>query len=243
VAVAFFDLDRTLFALNSGALWIRREVAERHITRWNAAQAACYLLAYSVGLVSLERAILRAIGTLKGSRASALQARTRDFFLSYLRQMYRPGALAALDRHRSSGDLCVLLTASPSYLAALVAEDLGLDGYLCTEFEVDEAGIHTGRPRGTPCFGAGKLDHAREFARQARVALEQCAFYTDSYSDLPMLEAIGKPVAVNPDQRLRREAVRRGWPVVDWGFPGQSPPSPSPGSDLEVAPPSLPASP
>jgi phosphoserine phosphatase len=60
---------------------------------------------------------------------------------------------------------------------------------------------------------------AESFAREANVGLGECAFYTDSYADLPVLKAVGRPVAVNPDRRLRREATRRGWEVVDWGSP------------------------
>jgi hypothetical protein len=68
-------------------------------------------------------------------------------------------------------------------------------------------------------FGPGKRTHAERYSQEAGVPLSACAFYTDSYSDLPVLEVVGRPVAVHPDHRLRREAARRGWPVVDWGVP------------------------
>jgi phosphoserine phosphatase len=90
-----------------------------------------------------------------------------------------------------------------------VAEDLGLDDVLCNRFEVDETGAHTGRPVGTLCFGAGKLDYAEVYAGDRGVSLADCWFYTDSFSDLPVLERVGHPVVVNPDPRLRREAERR----------------------------------
>ena len=84
---------------------------------------------------------------------------------------------------------------------------------------MDAEGLHTGQPLGEVCFGEGKRLHAEAYAAEAGVPLSACAFYTDSYSDLPVLEVVGRPVAVNPDRRLRREALRRGWPVVDWGVP------------------------
>jgi phosphoserine phosphatase len=84
---------------------------------------------------------------------------------------------------------------------------------------VDARGLHTGRSLGEVCFGAGKLRLARAFAEGRGVSLADCTFYTDSYSDLPMLEAVGRPVAVNPDRRLLRRAERAGWPVLDWGRP------------------------
>jgi phosphoserine phosphatase len=70
---------------------------------------------------------------------------------------------------------------------------------------------------GSLCFGAGKLGYAEAYARERGVSLSDCWFYTDSYSDLPVLERMGHPVMVNPDPRLRREAERRGWPVEWWG--------------------------
>src|SRR5262249_61938344 len=93
----------------------------------------------------------------------------------------------------------------------------GLDAALCTRFGVDGAGAHTGRPVGRLCFGAGKLEYAEAYAQQRGVSLSDCWFYTDSYSDLPVLERLGHPVVVNPAPRLRREAERRGWPVEWWG--------------------------
>ena len=144
--------------------------------------------------------------------------------------LYRPGALRAVEEHRGTGDRLVLLTSSSGYLSELVSRDLRLDAILCNRFEVDAQGLHTGRPLGDVCFGLGKLTHAERYAREAGVALSQCAFYTDSYSDLPVLEVVGRPVAVHPDHRLRREAVRRGWPVVDWGVPARGAGAPAAGS-------------
>lgn len=236
---AFFDMDRTLFAVNSGSLWVRRELEAGHITRWQALQAGGYVLLYSLGMLPLEGAILRGIATLRGLEERRLQERAEEFFRACLRAVYRPGALLALAEHRRAGDRCVLLTASPFCLASLVAGDLQLDACLSTELEVDAAGLHTGRPRAL-CFGAGKLLLASAFAERGGVPLADCTFYTDSYTDLPMLEAVGRPVAVNPDQRLRREALRRGWQVVDWGEPE---PAGSPGASPGGCSPSLRAQP
>ena len=86
-------------------------------------------------------------------------------------------------------------------------------------FEVGADGCYTGRLAGTLCYGPGKLEQASRFAAERGETLAASAFYTDSASDLPVLEAVGAPVAVNPDPRLRRVASKRGWPVVDWGEP------------------------
>ena len=238
VAVAFFDLDKTLFAVNSGGLWVRHELAQGHITRLQALRASLWLARYHLGFSSMQDALLRAISLLAGTAAEPIVRRTEDFYAKHLRALYRPGALEALERHRSAGDRLVLLTSSSGYLSELVARDLRLDAVLCNRFEVDAAGVHTGRPLGGLCFGAGKLAHAEQYLRElgGAVLLQECTFYTDSYSDLPVMAAVGRAVAVNPDPRLRREALRRGWPVVDWGMPaaqGGAPPASPPAADAE----------
>lgn len=219
MSVAFFDLDKTLLAVNSGSLWIRRELALGHMTRGQALRAGLWLVRYHLGFVTMEDAVLRAMSTLAGTDARALQERTAAFYTEQVRTLYRPGALRALEEHRAAGDRLVLLTSSTGYLSELVAEELRLDGILCNRFEVDERGLHTGRPLGAVCFGVGKRTLAESYAREAGVPLSACTFYTDSYSDLPVMEVVGRPVAVHPDHRLRREALRRGWSIVSWGVP------------------------
>ena len=219
MSIAFFDLDKTLLAVNSASLWVRQELALGHITRWQALRASTHLMRYHLGFVSMREALLRAIEFLEGSTEQHLRERTTGFYEAHVRSQYRPGALRALEEHRAAGERLVLLTSSSGYMSELVARDLRLDAVLCNRFEVDAEGLHTGRPLGEVCFGEGKRLHAEAYAAQAGVALSACTFYTDSYSDLPVMKVVGRPVAVHPDRRLRREALRQGWPVVDWGVP------------------------
>jgi HAD superfamily hydrolase (TIGR01490 family) len=219
VGIAFFDLDLTLLSVNSAVLWVRAERRLGRISRVQALRAAAWLVRYRLGMASVDDAIRDAIATLHGAPVDALQRRTADFYLREVRGLFRPGGRLALESHRRAGDRLVLLSSSTSYMAELAARDLGLDDVLCTRLEVDAAGRYTGRPLGTLCYGAGKLTLAAEYARGAQVPWAGCAFYTDSFSDLPVLEAVGRPVVVNPDPRLRRTARQRGWQVVDWGEP------------------------
>ncbi|AKQ67439.1 Phosphoserine phosphatase [Myxococcus hansupus] len=235
MAVAFFDLDKTLIAANSGSLWIRRELELGHMTRMQALRASLWIARYHLGFVSMQDAVARAISQLAGTPAQPLQARTAVFYEERVRPLYRPGAWAVLEEHRRAGDRLVLLTASTGYLSELVARELRLDAVLCNRFEVDGNGLHTGRALGTICFGEGKRVCAEAYVREAGVALSACAFYTDSYSDLPVMEVVGRPVAVHPDHRLRSHARKRGWPVVDWGVP--------PGGGVPAIPPAPPVVP
>ena len=217
--IAFFDFDVTLISENSARLWLRRELALGQVTRSQAARAAYWLARYHVGFANLEQAVGEAVGTLKGSPSAQLRARTQSFYERQVKQLYRPGGRAVVEHHRRLGDRLVLLTSSSNYLADMVGEALKLDAVLCNRLEVDAQGLHTGRTVGGICFGAGKLRFAHAEADAHHQPLSQATFYTDSYSDLPVLEAVGRPVAVNPDRRLARHATRHHWDVVDWGEP------------------------
>ena len=215
---AYFDLDKTLLARNSATLWVESELRGGHIRWTTALRAATWIARYELGMARMEEAVLAAIASIEGQSEQVIVDRTEAFWKEQVRHLVRPGAREALDRHRAAGDRLVLLTSSSLYLSRLAQEELGLDAILCNRFEVKE-GSFTGRPEGGLCFGAGKLDHAQADARAHGEVLGEATFYTDSRSDLPVLEAVGKPVAVNPDPRLRRPARRVNWPVVDWGTP------------------------
>jgi HAD superfamily hydrolase (TIGR01490 family) len=215
--VAFFDLDKTLISRNSATLWIRFELAAGRVTRWQALHALTYVVRYSLGSVDMEDAIRRSVASIAGQPEAELRERALRFYDALVRPLYRPGAAAAIAAHRAAGDRLVLLTSSSNYVSELVCRDLGLDDYLCNRFEVDADGRYTGRPIEPLCFGSGKVELAARHAERSELSLTDAVFYTDSISDLPMLEAVGRPVAVHPDPRLRRAAKQRGWEIVEWG--------------------------
>lgn len=215
-AIAFFDLDRTVLSVNSLTGWMRREVRLGHLSRRRAAQGVFWLGAYRLGFSRMEGLIRAAVSDLAGVEEAVLARRSAEYFEAELSNRIRPGVEAALQRHRAREDRLYLLTASSTYLASVVVDRLGLDGALCNRLEVSD-GRFTGRAVEPLCFGVGKAALARQLAGSLGVALDRCAFYTDSYSDLPAMEAMGEPVAVNPDPRLARAARKRGWRIEDWG--------------------------
>ena len=215
--LAFFDLDKTLISRNSATLWIRAEYAAGRVTRWQALQALTYVVRYGLGFVAIEDTIRRSITAIAGHPEAEMRERARQFYEREVRPIFRPGARPAIARHRAAGDRLVLLTSSSNYMSELTCADLGLDDFLCNRFEVDADGRYTGRAVEPLCYGPGKVVMATRYAAAHDATLADAVFYTDSIADLPMLEAVGRPVAVHPDPKLRRVAQRRGWPVVDWG--------------------------
>lgn len=215
MAVAFFDLDRTLLSVNSGELWVRSELRLGFITRWQALKAGLWITGYHLGFAKMEPVLEDAIATLAGVPEAEIRARTERFYAAEVATTYRPGARAAVQAHRDAGDRVVLLTSSSPYLSGPVQAELGLDDVLCNRFEVKD-GVFTGRPDGALCYGPGKLVHAQRWCAEHGEALADATFYTDSASDLAVLEAVGTPVVVAPDPQLKRIATKRGWRVEVW---------------------------
>jgi len=216
-ALAFFDLDKTLISRNSATLWIRAELAAGRVSRWQALHALTYVVRYSLGFVAIEDTLRRSITAVAGQSEADMRVRAEQFYAREVRPLFRPGARPVVEQHRAAGDRLVLLTSSSNYMSELTSADLGLDDFLCNRFEVDADGRYTGRAVEPLCYGAGKVALATRYAADHAADLAGATFYTDSFADLPMLEAVGRPVAVHPDPKLRRVAQRRGWPVVDWG--------------------------
>lgn len=217
MSIAFFDLDRTVLSINSGSAWVRFERREGRLGLGDLARATGWLLRYHLGSAKLDGVLRLAISRLEGDAEADLTARTERFWRDHVQQTVRPDARAALERHRALGHRLALLTTASIYLARPVGEALGLNALLCNRFQVDEAGRFTGAPVEPLCFAEGKVTYARREAEAHGVDLADCWFYTDSASDLAMLEAVGHPVVVCPDPKLKRLARQRGWPVEQWG--------------------------
>lgn len=214
--IAFFDLDKTLIARNSGNLWIRSELRQGHLSKLQFLRATGWFVKYRLGMADMEEALRLAIATLAGDSEAEVRQRTVDFYRRECQDLVRPGAHRAVARHKDAGDSLVLLTSSSNYLSAEFARDLGFQEVLCNRFEVDDQGRFTGRPVEPLCYGTGKLVLAQRCADARGVDLADCAFYTDSLADVSVLEAVGTPVVIDPDPRLRRRARANRWPIQDW---------------------------
>jgi HAD superfamily hydrolase (TIGR01490 family) len=212
---AFFDLDRTVITVNSGDLWMKRERRLGRLSLRHVAEGTALFLAYRLSVVDIEAAMRKALAIYRGEREADLRRWTREWYALEVAPCIAPRARRAMAEHRAAGHPLILLTSSSPYLSEIVAEDLGLDGWISSRYEVRD-GTMTGEPVLPLCYGAGKVGHADRYAREEGIDLGRSFFYTDSYTDLPMLLAVGEPRVVNPDLRLRLYARWRGWPVLDW---------------------------
>lgn len=216
MSTAFFDLDRTLIDCNSGRLWVAHEWRSGRIGLRDVAWATWWLGRYSLGLGDgLDRAFEAAVATYAGEAEHDVIRRTDAWFDDEVARRIRPGAQTALQTHRARGDRLVLATSSTLYVARAAAARWDLDDVICTRMEVDD-GHFTGRIAEL-AYGDAKQVATRAWAEREGVSLSECSFYTDSVTDVALLDEVGDPQVVNPDRALRRQALARGWPISDWG--------------------------
>lgn len=216
MALALFDLDRTLIDVNSGRLWVTSEYRAGRLSARDVVWASWWLARYSFGLErGLERVFEVAAAALQGVPEAEIADRVQAFFDRDIRHRLRPGGQRALQHHRESGDLLVLATSGTQFAAAAAIGAYGLESYVCTELEVVD-GRFTGLIK-EHAVGDGKLRRVEAWAAENGHDLASATFYSDSMTDVTLLERVAHPVVVNPDRRLRRHAALRGWPIEDWG--------------------------
>ena len=212
---AFFDMDRTLLRCNTGTLWILWLRRHGEISLYRMMRALGWIAQYKMSVLDMEAVASRVIADMAGQEERELVRKTQAFFEEWVERQVAPKALLAIERHRAEGHVVAILSSSTPYVVEPLAAKLGIEHSICTRVRVSD-GRFDGTHVKPVCYGAGKVHWAEAFAAAQGVDLGKSYFYTDSYSDLPMLERVGVQRVVNPDTRLKRHAHRRGWPVEDW---------------------------
>jgi HAD superfamily hydrolase (TIGR01490 family) len=213
---AFFDLDRTLISGSSAftfgvAAWRKGLIPSHEFVR-DAAGAATFKLR-GAGDDTVDRVRQRMLRAVVGRRHQEL-VDLNERVLPALMEKVRPEARRLLDLHHERGRSTYIVSAAPAELVEPLAQALGMTGGIGTRGVVGPDGTYTGELAGPFVYGPGKVKAIAELAAWEGYELDHCYGYSDSASDLPMLECVGHPVAVNPDGRLERIAHERGWPIV-----------------------------
>lgn len=217
-AAAFFDVDNTimrgasLFYLGRG-LYRRGYFRTGEIARMAWAQTQ--FLVGAENLEHMNEARSFALTFIQGMSVAELSALTDEIFDSVLAHKVWPGTRALTQMHLEQGQRVWLVTAAPVEIATVIASKLGLTGAMGTVAEhVD--GVYTGRLVGEVLHGPAKAEAVAALAAREGLDLHRCAAYSDSANDIPMLEIVGDPCAINPDRELRAVAKERGWRVRDY---------------------------
>ena len=215
--LTLFDLDHTLLDGDTDVLWcdflLQRDALERTLFEEKNARME---REYQAGTVSPQAFCEFYVSTLAGRTKAHWEPLRREFLDTVIAPRIGRGSHDLVERHRGAGELVVLTTATNRFLTELTAVHLGLPHLIATECELDSGGRFTGRIAGELNMREGKVSRLHEWLKLQRLDLRDCesTFYSDSINDLPLLSAVRRPVAVNPDMRLAAVAAERGWPVL-----------------------------
>ncbi|HEX6873220.1 MAG TPA: HAD-IB family hydrolase [Micromonosporaceae bacterium] len=218
-AAGFFDVDNTMMQGASIYYLARGLAARKYFTtgdllRFGMRQLKFRMLATEDG-GDVSQAKEAALAFVAGRQVDELRRLSEEIFDELMADRIWAGTRALAQLHLDAGQRVWLVTAAPVDLGVVIAERLGLTGAIGTVAEIKD-GVYTGRLVGAMMHGAAKAAAITELAEREGLELGRCAAYSDSINDLPMLSAVGRPVAVNPDSALRAAARERGWEIRDF---------------------------
>ncbi|MBI3896841.1 MAG: HAD family hydrolase [Gammaproteobacteria bacterium] len=214
MTLALFDLDHTLLAGDSDYAW-GEFLIERGLVDGATFRPANdrYYKQYEAGTLDIYEFLAFSLASLARHDRATLDRLHAEFMQSHILPMIAPGAKALLEKHRTRGDTLVIITATNSFVTGPIARVLGVTHLIATEPEQRD-GRYTGGVAGTPCYREGKVERLHAWLKVHPGELNGSHGYSDSHNDLPLLQTVTHPVAVDPDPILRKTAEARGWPII-----------------------------
>lgn len=214
MSLAIFDLDNTLIAGDSDHLWGEFLIEQQHVDRADfQEQNDQFYQDYQNGSLDIHAYLAFALEPLTRFTPEQL----KDLHLQFMQQKISPlmlrKAADLIEQHRQQGDTLLIITATNRFVTAPIAERLGILHLLASEPEVID-GRYTGKSCGIPCFQDGKVTRLQQWLKQQQLTQGTTYFYSDSANDLPLLQQVSHPVAVDPDPRLQKYAEDHSWPII-----------------------------
>lgn len=214
MALAIFDLDNTLLGGDSDFLW-GRYLCENGIVDEQAYRRANehYYQQYLEGSLDIYEFLEFVFKPLASHDMELLEQWREAYLEQKIKPIMLPAAEALVETHRAQGDTLLIITATNSFLTAPIARMMGIDNLIATDPEMLD-GRFTGRVAGQPSFQHGKVERLRSWLKSRDEDLDGSVFYSDSHNDLPLLELVDTPIAVDPDPKLQVVAQQRGWKIL-----------------------------
>lgn len=215
--LALFDLDNTLLAGDSDFEWAQFLISQGVLDReLHLARNLQFYEDYKAGTLDIHAFLDFQLKPLSMHPRAQLDAWHALYMEQKIRPMMTEKARALVDKHQKNGDLLVIITATNSFVTGPIAREFGVDNLIgTTPEEID--GEFTGRVTGTPSFKEGKITRLNQWLQnrgQSLKSFDASWFYSDSHNDLPLMELVDHPVAVDPDSTLLQHAQQHGWPVT-----------------------------
>jgi len=215
--LALFDLDNTLIAGDSDFEWAQFLIEKKALDReLHEARNLEFYEQYKAGTLDIHEFLDFQLKPLSRHPKSQLESWRSEFMKKKIIPLIAPGTRELIEKHMLDGDLCIIITATNSFVTAPIAQILGIDHLIATEPEIKN-GEFTGKVLGTPCFREGKIERLENWLDQHNLtwlSFLQSWFYSDSLNDLPLLSKVTHPVAVDPDAVLKRHAEENNWLVM-----------------------------
>jgi HAD superfamily hydrolase (TIGR01490 family) len=214
MSLAIFDLDNTLIAGDSDHAWGQFLVTQGLVDSENFRMANDrFYEEYKAGTLNIAAYLEFSLKPLTQHSIAELAKLHAKFMQTCIEPMMLPKAKELLEQHRAQGDFLLIITATNGFVTRPIADYLGVDDILTTDPEIINE-RYTGKYIGTPTFQQGKVIRLNEWLTEKNITLDQACFYSDSINDLPLMEKVSKPVAVDPDEKLKKIAVERHWKII-----------------------------
>lgn len=223
MSLAIFDLDNTLLHGDSDYLWGQFLVEQGLVDRaYFESENQRFYDEYKAGVLDIYEFLAFSLTPLAKYPLQELRGWHDKFMREKIDDIILPAAETLLQQHRDRGDTLMIITATNSFVTRPIAARLGVETILATEPEIRDGHI-TGQVAGTPTFREGKVIRLEEWLAGSGEDLQDSWFYSDSHNDLPLLEMVTHPVAVDPDDTLEQHARMKGWPVMTLRAPNGQP--------------------
>jgi len=209
---AFFDMDKTLLADNSASLYMKYRYERGEISGVDLLKGLGAYLQYKIGILDIRNWTVQMMLQFRGQNEKELEKMADEWVDEVVAKTIYPEARELVDAHMAKSHVVAIVSGATRFVVRPIAQRMGIAHMLYTRLEVED-GCFTGRVIEPICFEEGKIYWLQQFIEEHGIDLAKSYFYTDSITDLPLLEIVGHPVAANPDPFLYRTAVRRRWPV------------------------------
>ncbi len=214
MALAIFDLDNTLLEGDSDYLWGMFLVENNLVDGdYYARENERFYREYDEGTLDIFEFLQFSLKPLSDNAPDLLNELRERFIQEKIEPIILQAGRDLIAKHEKSGDIMLIITATNSFVTTPIAEILGIEHLIATEPEMID-GRYTGKVAGEPSYREGKVNRLTTWLKQHNQTMRGSSFYSDSHNDIPLLELVDHPVAVDPDQTLSQHATANGWPII-----------------------------
>ncbi len=216
MALALFDLDKTLLAGDSDFLWgeFLSEIGVVDVDEYQKKNKE-FFNDYAKGELDINKYLEFCLIPLANNSIKQLNKWHQQFMTEKIQSIFLEKAKKVVDFHKKNSDRVIVITATNSFVTRPIAQAYGIDELLATEPEMID-GKFTGKVLGDPCFQIGKVHKLKQWCKKNNENLDGSYFYSDSYNDLPLLELVDNPIVVHADNKLKKIAKEQNWLSLDW---------------------------